>query len=222
MRQISALECPDEQGDLRLKTSSPRSCIYDTESGDQVTLQLVDLNGADPRTALASTEASMQAEVPSAVSDAKPPVPPGSGASAWSASDDKDRVDIDLPGIHIHGRGDGQADVDTAGVHVRAEDHEHGEGAADVVVNGGDHGGVTVNAHQGGAQIRVDEPGSGVRLDYVLQSDKAGPHGYRLAAYEARGPSGGPVVVARILGKNPDNDDLRHDVKVLLRHNVGG
>jgi hypothetical protein len=225
MRQISALDCPEEEGDLKLKSgsASPRSCVYATEAGDEVTLQLVDLNGADPRASMSSMETALQAEVPFAVSDAKPPTPPAPGsanASAWSASDDKDQVNIDLPGIHIHGRGDGQADVDTAGVHVHAHDRDHGDGSADVVVKGG-NGGVTVNAHDGGAQIRVDEPGPGVRLDYVLQSDKPGPHGYRLAGYEVRGPAGGPVVVAKILGKSNDDDDLRHDVRSLLKQNVG-
>jgi hypothetical protein len=36
-----------------------------------------------------------------------------------------------------------------------------------------------------------------------------------------RGPTGGPVVVAKILGKSNDDDDLRHDVRSLLKQNVG-
>ena len=216
LRQISALTCPQEQGDLQLKPGSeaPRSCVYVTDNGDTVTLQLVDLNGADPDTALRPIEAQLAAEVPAASRDvpASPPSAPGS-----------DRVDIDLPGLHIHTRADGQASVDTAGVHVAANgDQDGGAGQAQVSVNAGGRAGVKVNAHEGGAQIRVNESGPGVRRDYVLQSETPGPNGFRLAAYEARGPAGGPVVVARILGKDSDEDDLRHDVRRLLALNVGG
>ena len=216
LRQITALTCPQEQGDLQLKPGSeaPRSCVYVTDDGDTVTLQLVDLNGADPDTALRPIETQLAAEVPAASRDVPPP------ASSPGAAD---RVDIDLPGLHIHTRDDGHASVDTAGVRVMANDDRSGEGGqAQVSVNAGGRTGVKVNAHQGGAQIRVNESGPGIRRDYVLQSETPGPNGFRLAAYEARGPAGGPVVVARILGKDSDEDDLRHDVRRLLALNVGG
>lgn len=216
LRQISALTCPQEQGDLQLKpgSESPRSCAYATDDGDTVTLQLVDLGGADPDAVLRPMEAQLAAEVPEAGRDSAPPASPSSG---------RDRVDIDLPGLHIHTRDDGQATVDTAGVHVLAnDDHGAGAGQAQVSVAAGDRAGVKVNAHEGGAQIRVNESGPGIRRDYVLQSDTPGPNGFRLAAYEVRGPAGGPVVVARILGKDSDADELRHDVRRLLERNVGG
>lgn len=216
LRQISALTCPQEQGDLQLKpgSESPRSCVYATDDGDTVTLQLVDLNGADPDAALKPMEAQLATEVPEASRDASPPGPSPSG---------RDRVDIDLPGLHIHTHDDGQASVDTAGVHVLAnDDHGPGAGQAQVSVAAGDRAGVKVNAHEGGAQIRVNESGPGVRRDYVLQSETPGPNGYRLAAYEVRGPAGGPLVVARILGKDSDADELRHDVRRLITLNVGG
>jgi hypothetical protein len=43
-----------------------------------------------------------------------------------------------------------------------------------------------------------------------------------MAGYEARGPAGGPVVVAEVLAKSDDDDDLRHDIHALIRRNVGG
>ena len=131
-------------------------------------------------------------------------------------------MDINLPGIHIHANGDGRADVDTAGVHVAAHDHGGSGDSAVVQVNGLGAKGVTVNAGEGGAQIHIDEGGSGVRARYILASDTAGPHGYRMAGYEARGPAGGPIVVAEILAKSDDQDDLRHDIHALIRRNVGG
>jgi hypothetical protein len=97
----------------------------------------------------------------------------------------------------------------------------------DVNIGGGSagmsgHGGVTINAGDNGAEIRVSEPGSGMRFSFILASDNPGPHGYKLAGYEARGPASGPLVVASILAKSEEHDDLYHDVHKLLSLNVGG
>jgi hypothetical protein len=60
-------------------------------------------------------------------------------------------------------------------------------------------------------------------MSYILASDTPGPHGYRMAAYEARGPSAGPLAVASILAKDHEShDELRHEVRDLLARNVGG
>ncbi len=221
MRRVSSLDCPSEQGDLELKSggSGQDQCVYATDNGAKVTLSLVDLDSGSAETALRPMEASLASEVPGAA--AKPAAGPAKrdeGAGPQSG-DGEDRVDLDLPGLHIHTRGDGHADVDAPGVHVHARDEDgHDHGSAQVSVGGG----VRIDAHDGGAQIRISEDGPGVRLSYVLESDVAGPHGYRVGAYEARGPTGGPLVVAQILGKDKESDDLRHDVHQLLKLNVGG
>jgi hypothetical protein len=221
-KAISALDCPSDQDELKLqsKAADGKSCVYATGAGDQVTLQLVTLNDGDAKAALSPLETQLQAELPPA-----PPTGASNGGSKdWGGGDDKDRVDLDLPGLHIHSRGDGHADVDTAGVHVSAQDGPRGggDGEAHVAVADGSHGGVKVDAHDGRAQIRVTDKGDGVRLAYLLESDKPGPNGFRLAGYEARGPSDGPIVVAKILAKSHDGDELRHSVRRLLDDNVGG
>lgn len=219
LRVVSSLDCPDTQGDLTRKsaTADGKTCVYATEEGDQVTLQVVSLNGGDARSALAPIEASLKSEVPAAA-----PAPAPASAPSPSQTSDKDRVDINLPGVHIHASGDGHADVDTAGVHVNAQDHGRSGDNAVVQVDGWGGKGVTINAGEGGAQIHMDEGGSGIHARYVLASDTAGPHGYRMAGYEARGPAAGPVVVAEVLAKSDDADDLQHDIHVLIRRNVGG
>ncbi|HEY2178365.1 MAG TPA: hypothetical protein VGH15_07270, partial [Caulobacteraceae bacterium] len=137
---------------------------------------------------------------------------------------DEGRVDIDLPGIHIHAAG---------------KDNEHGGGQVrigrDVTINGGGatnttstadedrpSGGVNIEAHDNGAEIRVDETRGGMRRVFFLASDTPGPSGYKVAGYEARGPKAGPLVVASMLSKSDDHDELRHDAARLIRLNVGG
>ena len=229
MRVVSTLDCPDTQGDLTRRSAAAdgKSCVYATESGDQVTLQVVSLTNGDARTALAPIEAQLRTEIPAAAGTGEQAAATtaAGGDKDWAPENkgaDKDRVNIDLPGIHIHARGDGQADVDAPGVHVRAHDHGGGNDSAVVQVGGPGDKGVTVNADQGGAQIHIDEGGSGVRARYILASEAPGPHGYRMAGYEVRGPAGGPIVVAAVLSKSDDDDDLRHDVHALVRRNVGG
>ena len=215
LRTISTLDCPDSQGDLTRKSvaTDGKTCVYDTSAGDQVTLQLISLDGVSAQAALAPIETELKTEVPAAVT---------AGGSAKAGSDN-DKVDINLPGIHIHANGDGRADVDAGGVHVDAHGHDgDSSDRADVQVGGPGSKGVTVNANKGGAQIRVDEGGSGVRAHYILTSETPGPHGYRMAGYEARGPAGGPIVVAQVLAKSDDQDDLSHDIHALVHRNVGG
>ena len=191
LRAISALDCPSEQGDLTLKSaaSDGQTCLYGTDNGGQVTLQLVKFTG-DPQAALAPLEARLRAELP----------PDTPSTTATASASDKGAVDINLPGIHIH-----------------ANDQDK-HGAANVQVGGGGMGGVTVNAHDNSAQVEVDARGSGIRRVFILTTDHPGPHGYKVVGYEAVGPASGPLVVASVLTKDDDSlrDDvhalLRHNV----------
>jgi len=224
LHAISSLDCPDSEGDLNRKSAAAdgKSCVYGTDGGDQVTLRLIGLDGKDAGSVLDPIEVELRSELPTAATQpANAPAPPSPPAAPGAP--DKDRVDIDLPGIHIHGASDGHTNVDTAGVHVEAHDADgHSGDQAVVRVGGGGVGGVSVNANDHGAQIRVHENGPGVRATYILASETPGPHGYKAVGYEARGPAGGPIVVATIYAKSDDHDDIQRDVRDLLRHNVGG
>ncbi len=208
LRTVSSLDCPDTQGDLTrtARADDGRSCDYGDSAGDRIGLRLVALDGGDLKAALAPIEAQVRLEVPS-----------GADPSRAGAGADNDRVDIDLPGIHIHANGkDGETG---AGESVKIGAGAAGGGNPDA---GNGKGGVVIDAHDKGAEIHVDEPGGGVRQTFVLASDKPGPNGFRVAGYEARGPSGGPIVVATVLTKSQEDDDPRDDVRDLLRRNVGG
>ena len=198
LRTITALDCPQSSGELTRKSAAAdgKSCVYEDEHSGLIAVQLISLSGTELEKVLAPIEADLRTEIPAP-------------SKAAAGAGDKDKVDIDLPGIHIH-----------------AGDNDH----ASVTINGGgdhsdgqhQHSGVSVQANDGGAEVHVDESHDGVRRDFILTSDKAGPHGYRIAGYEARGPTSGPVVVAIVKSKANDGDELRHDVRRLIERNVGG
>jgi hypothetical protein len=216
LKTISSLNCPDGEGDLMRKSaaSDGKTCLYGDDAGDEVTLQLIDLSGGDAKTALAPLEAQLKAEMPATTASAD-----NAGAS------DNDRVDIDLPGIHIHANGHDKGDNDHASIRINGAGTDKSTTVTDQngqVAVSATKPGVAVDAGENGAQISVNEPGSGVRQSFILTSDSPGPNGYRMVGYEVRGPAAGPLVVASMKVKSDDHDSLNHDVRKLLRLNVGG
>jgi hypothetical protein len=228
MKVISKLECPDSQGALKRQSAAAdgRTCVYADSSSSEVTLQMVSLEGTDAETALAPLETQLKAELPprSAKSD---------GARGGSDGD-KDTVNIDLPGVHIHAKGDRGADIeaghvdinagdDGAHVRVRKDERMDQDGKTVSVDSHDDHGGVTVDANDSGAEIHVDAGRHhNTRLTVILVSEVPGPHGYKLAGYEARGPRDGPLVVASVKARTEQRDSLYHDMRALVARNVGG
>ena len=204
LRVISRLDCPNEQGDLKIVSQGGDglSCVYNDSEGAVVDVSLVKLNGADPQTVLAPIEPALEAEMPASSTLTASKHVPG----------DHDNVDIDVPGVHIHADENGGAKVQTPGATVTAS----ANGGAEVRGKG-----VNINANDAGAQIRVNDSGPGVRSIFLLVADNPGPHGYRFVGYQARGPASGPLVVVQAKGKQGDHDDLDHDVKRLLDRNVG-
>ena len=101
------------------------------------------------------------------------------------------------------------------GVHVDADDNDTHQPWSPP--GGLGHDQVTVNADDGGARIEVDEKGSGIRSMFMLASDKPGPTVGSRSGFEARGPAGGPIVVASILSKGDHNEDLRTTAKALVK-----
>ncbi len=224
LKSIDTLSCPGSQGDLTRKAVSAdgKTCQYVNERGDQITLQLITLDGGDVTAALTPLETSLRAELPNAAAsdkDADGDDKPGAASKSAAGGSDKDRVDIDLPGIHIHadGKAGGGNDQVRIGKTVSIKD-----GKTVVTESKSGSAGVSVDAHDKGAEIHVNEPGGGIRQTFILASDTPGPHGYKLASYQARGPEGGPIVVASVLSRSDEQEDLRHDLGELLKANVGG
>ncbi len=210
-RSVTSLDCPESVGALNRKVAAAdgKSCEYTGPNGEAVSLQLISLQGTNANDALAPLEAKMRAETPAASQTEAANSTPGEG-----------RVDIDLPGIHIHAAGNDKSDNGNGEVKI-GRDVTISNGGNTVVSSGGD-GSVDIRAHDKGAEIRVDESHGNVRRDFILASETPGPNGYRVAAYSARGPEGGPLVVASMLAKSDDHDRLDEDIHELLNDNVGG
>jgi len=142
---------------------------------------------------------------------------PRSAASTKSASHD-DHTNIDLPGLHISTNGD-KADVSLPGLSI----HANGD-SAQVHAGGWWGRSATIEGHDGGATIRAGRADpSGVDSMLIVTSDHPGPSGYRTVGYLAKGPPGGPLVVATFKAKSGDHGghDLGRDgLKRLLRANV--
>jgi hypothetical protein len=102
-------------------------------------------------------------------------------------------------------------------------------------------GEATIDAGDDGAEIRVQRNvtvdgkkveserrrhrrrDDGVYSRFILASDKATGE-WAVVGYEARGPKGGPLVVAVLKAKRgkTSDDDSFSDADDLVRHNVGG
>lgn len=210
-KAVTSLDCPESVGALSRKAAAAdgKSCDYNGPDGELVSLQLVSLQGTNANDALSPLEAKLRTEAPAAAQAEGANTSPGEG-----------RVDIDLPGIHIHAAGNDKSDSGGGEVHIGRDVEIKGGGDNTVVSSNG--GSVDIRAHDKGAEIRVDESHGNVRRDFILASDTPGPNGYRVAAYSARGPEGGPLVVASMLAKSDDHDRLDDDIHELMRDNVGG
>jgi len=223
---VTSLDCPARQGGLeRVSVAADgRSCAYSDQKGAAVALQIVNLNGADARTALQGLESELQAELPARTDKPTP---------AADTRVEGDDVDIDIPGVRIRADEGGRAQVQAGNVHIDANDDSahirvrkrvsvDKDGKTVIVEDPDGEDGVSVDADDDGAVIRMNGEGrrGSVRRTLILVSKTPGPHGYKVAGYEARGPRTGPLVVASVKAKDEDHDRLYDDMRALLKRNA--
>ncbi len=135
--------------------------------------------------------------------------------AAVSGEAGEEEVDIDVPGVRIQA-GDTGARIRVAGATIDADDD-----GAEVRVQRN----VTVDGKKIASESRRGRhDDNGVYSRFILASDKAAPSGWSVVGYEARGPKGGPLVVATLKAKrgHDSDDDSFSDANALVRHNVGG
>jgi len=138
-----------------------------------------------------------------------------------------DRASVHMPGIHIEANGD-NADVRIGGLTIRA-DGESAQvqgsvtppNATSSATAAPESEAVSINARDNAAEIRTRTSGEATRQTYLLTDQTPSPAGWRMVGYEARGPRGGPIVVATIRAKERDNDSAFDDAKELVTLNVG-
>ncbi|MEN5169237.1 methyltransferase type 11 [Brevundimonas pondensis] len=160
--------------------------------------------GADAERAAAMAEAAADAAADSAHISA-----PGMRIDAHG-----DKATVRLPGMHIDADGD-RANIKIGGITIRADDKN-----SQVKVRSTDEV-VSIDAHDNTARIRTSTPGEAVRATFLMTADQSSTTGWRVVGYEARGPSGGPIVVATVRGKDRNENRVFEAAKALVTLNVG-
>lgn len=238
LKVVQTLQCPQTMGSLTRKGAASAEgtvCTYAGPRGAEVSLHLVKLDGVSPDEALKAFEGRLSAAMPQTIAQLRPAAGEKAGtaeATAGAVATGGDRasvrapgVDIQaegddasvrLPGLHIESRGE-QASVRIGGFHIDANDSE---GRVDIKgSDGGDN--VSVQANEDAAEIRTSAGGGATRANWILTDNRPSEAGWRLVGYEARGPAGGPLVVATVRARDRDRGGVFEDAKDLVALNVG-
>jgi len=226
LRVIDTLQCPQTMGPLTRKGSAHAEgtvCTYGGPRGAEVSLHLVKLDTETIDRVLAQFETQLKQDMPRAVQDS------GSVQGA-AAARESDTTTVQAPGLDIQTQGDDAtvrlpgmsivtegetADVRIGGLSIKADDS-----SGEVQVSSGE-GSVDVQANESGAEVRTRAGGDTTRATWILTESRPSEAGWRLVGYEARGPAGGPVVVATVRTKDRDGDPIMEAAKDLVSLNVG-
>ena len=246
LRVVDTLQCPDTQGVLTRKGLAPNgavSCVYGGPKGAEVVLHLVKLDGRTAAEALQDFERQMTASLPEAGArfgaeaaradrQAAAADQDAADADAQAAANDAqdsaqdeasvrapgvdirakgDDASVRLPGLRIETRGD-NASVRIGGINIQSRD---GSGTRTETSN------VSVDTSGHSTRVRTIAPGAATRMTFFIADDQPSASGWRRVGFEARGPEGGPIVVATIRSKDRRNDDVFDAAKALVTLNVG-
>ena len=215
LKVVDALQCPESEGVLTRKGSAAPGgdiCTYGGARGAEVTLHLVRLDGETPDAALAAFEQRLSASMPDAANQASA----NGDARVRIRANDED-ASVDLPGLKIRAEGDA-ADIRIGGLRINASDGGNA-GSSTQVSTGGDQ--VDVQASGDMAVVRTSEGGDSTRATFLLTDDQPSPEGWRMVGFQARGPNGGPIVVATVRSKDRLSDELMDAARRLVTLNVG-
>lgn len=128
-----------------------------------------------------------------------------------------DDATVRLPGMRIETRGD-KASVRIGGFQINADDSD---GSARVTGSSPDGDNVSINAQDDAAEIRAAAAGEATRASWMLTDNRASESGWRLVGYEARGPVGGPLVVATVRSRDRNRERAFGDARDLVALNAG-
>ena len=246
LKVIETLQCPKTMGSLTRKgaaTAEGTVCLYAGPRGAEVSLHLVRLDGATADQALKAFEDRLSVTLPQAVATLKASKEAEADAVARANAEGKaaadaarsgdrasvrgpgvdiqaegDNASVNLPGLQIESRGD-QASVRIGGFHIDASDGPAG-GTVDIEASEGEDN-VSVQAHNDAAEVRTSSGGEATRASWILTDNRPSEAGWRLVGYEARGPAGGPLVIATVRSRDRDRGSVFEDAKDLVALNVG-
>jgi hypothetical protein len=241
LKVVETLQCPQTMGSLTRKGSASEGgtvCNYVGPKGAEVSLHLVPLDGRAPAEALKAFEQRLSRDLPRAVAalgtesdPARTDAAAGAPAEKSAASDERPAVrgpgiavdagaedtTVNLPGMRIETRGD-KASVRIGGFHIDADDSD---GSARVTGSTGDGDNVSINARDDAAEIRARSGGDATRTSWILTDSRNAESGWRVVGYEARGPVGGPLVVATVRSRDRNRERAFEDAKALVTLNAG-
>jgi hypothetical protein len=235
LKVVETLQCPQTMGSLTRQGSASAAgtvCTYVGPKGAEASLHLVPLDGDTPANILKAFEQRLSGDMPRTVRQLQEPeTVAGAEATAGAASADRasvrapgvaveaqgDEATVSLPGVRIETRGD-KASVRIGGFHIDADDSS---GSARISGSGGDGENVSINARNDAAEIRTSAGGGATRSSWILTDNRPSERGWRLVGYEARGPVGGPLVVATVRSRDTDRGRAFEDARDLVALNVG-
>jgi hypothetical protein len=225
------------------------TCLYSGPRGAEVSLQLVTLSDQTADAVLQRFETTLSSEMPHTTAelrasadaaqaqvaadaarvqaDVAAVAADAAAVEADAAADsarvrgpgmdieaEGDRARVRLPGMSVDADGD-KASVRIGGFSINADDSDES-----VDITSSDES-VSVQAHDNAAEIRTNAPGDATRRTYLLTDSRPADQGWRLVGFEARGPVGGPIVIATVRAKDRDSDGVFDSAKDLVTLNVG-
>lgn len=224
-------------------------CTYVGPKGAEVSLHLVPLDGKSPADVLRTFEQRLSGDLPRALAainaaeaeasqaqveaDAARAAADTDRLAADQAADTADRASVRVPGVAIEAQGDDatvrlpgvrietrgdKASVRIGGFHIDADDSS---GSARVSGSSGNGDNVSINAREDAAEIRANAGGDATRTSWILTDDRTSESGWRVVGYEARGPVGGPLVVATVRSRDRSRERAFEDAKALVALNAG-
>lgn len=219
LKVVDALQCPDAVGVLTRKGSADPgggSCTYGGPRGSEVVLHLARLDDRSADAVLKDFERRVSADMPQAAVR----------IDARETADGQDDATVQAPGVNIQTRGE-DATVSLPGIHIKTEGDNATVRIAGINIQSSDGQGVrtektsvSMESHDGTTRIRTQAPGEATRMTFVLAKDDVAPGGWRQVGFEARGPAGGPLVIATIRSKDR-HDRVFDAAKDLVALNVG-
>ena len=248
LKVVEALQCPQTMGSLTRKGSARDGgtvCTYVGAKGAEVSLHLIRLENASVDSVLQAFQTRLSHEMPLTIARLRA-AEETAAAEAARADADAARADADaaraeaaaagehttvqMPGVHIETRGD-DANVKLPGIDIESRGDrssvrigginiQSSDGSGRVNIRAGEDN-VSIQSHADSTEVRTSTGGESTRVTWVLNDPEASENGWRLVGYEARGPKGGPIVVATVRSRESERGRAFADARELVALNVG-